>query len=397
MKEYSMLIGEVAEKVVVGHVGSTAEFYRSTGIPFLRTQNVGNGYIIKNNIKYVTQEFHLKLKKSQLKTGDIIISRVISNRMNCAVVPSEFDGANCANVILIRPGKEIHSRYLLHYISAPSTQRALLKNRVGSAQSVVNTQVVKTWRLNLPPLEEQKRIAAILDKADAIRKKRKQAIELTEQFLRSAFLDMFGDPITNPKGWGEMILEDVADIQSGVTKGRKLNGKKTVAVPYMRVANVQDGHLKLDEIKDIEVLPGDVGKYALQMGDVLLTEGGDPDKLGRGAVWNEAVSPCIHQNHIFRVRPDRGIVLPDFLSALLGSSRGKRYFLRASKQTTGIASINKTQLREFPVLLPPLTLQQQYAQLVKTKNSFDQRLNKLAELNAKLFDSTTQMAFRGEL
>ena len=100
---------------------------------------------------------------------------------------------------------------------------------------------------------------------------------MTEELLRSVFLEMFGDPVANLKGWEEAALTDIAEIVSGVTKGRKLNGKQTVLVPYLRVANVQDGYLNLSEIKEIEVLTSDVDKYRLIDGDILLTEGGGPD------------------------------------------------------------------------------------------------------------------------
>ena len=209
----------------------------------------------------------------------------------------------------------------------------------------------------LPPFREQRRIADILDRADEVRRKRKEAIALTEELLRSAFLEMFGDPVTNPKGWSVKLLGELADIASGVTKGKKYDGVKTVAVPYMRVANVQDGHLALDDVSDIAVAEEEARRYLLRSGDILLTEGGDPDKLGRGAVWHNEVPGCIHQNHIFRVRPHYG-VMPDYLSALIGSKRGKRYFLRAAKQTTGIATINMSQLKTFPALVPPRRLQE---------------------------------------
>jgi len=132
----------------------------------------------------------------------------------------------------------------------------------------------------------------------------------------------------------------------------------------MRVANVQDGYLELDEIKTLKVPQKEIDKYLLKKGDVLLTEGGDPDKLGRGHVWNEEVSPCIHQNHIYRVRLDQSKILPIFFSAYVGSKYGKKYFLRAAKQTTGIATINLTQLRNFPTPLPPLSLQSRFAEMV---------------------------------
>ena len=129
----------------------------------------------------------------------------------------------------------------------------------------------------------------------------------------------------------------------------------------MRVANVKDGHLDLSEIKFIEATPNEIERYKLEPGDVLLTEGGDNDKLGRGALWHGEITSCIHQNHIFRVRVKPGLILSLYLAEYLKFSKSKRYFLRVAKQTTGIASINMKQLSALPVLLPPLELQNEFA------------------------------------
>ncbi|HIF9332050.1 restriction endonuclease [Photobacterium damselae] len=390
-------LGNVCSRVSVGHVGKTSEYYTdNSGVPFLRTQNVSKTGLELSDIKYVTNDFHSRLKKSQLVEGDVILSRVISSQINCAVIPPNFGEANCANIILARPTKELlDSKFLYYYLISEFTQKELLKNQVGSAQSVVNTGVFKSWKIPLPPLEEQKRIAAILDKADAIRQKRKQAIELADEFLRSVFLDMFGDPVTNPKGWEEHALKDITDVRSGVAKGKKVSLGDSVTLPYMRVANVQDGYLDLSEIKQIVVSKKDAEKCQLMKGDVLLTEGGDPDKLGRGHVWNNEIENCIHQNHIFSVRVhDHSFIHPEFLSAQIASQRGKKYFLKFGKQTTGIATINKTVLSNFIVLVPPFGLQNTF---VKIKD----RVNKLKKdyeiSDFELFQSISNKAFSGEL
>lgn len=390
-------LGSVCERVSVGHVGKTSPYYQDSGIPFLRTQNVGEGYLLLKEMKYVSTDFHEKLSKSQIRGGDVLISRVISDRVNCAVIPEDFGEANCANVILVRPGSKLDPKYFVHFISSPIAQRQLLRCRVGSAQSVVNTKVVESWLIPLPRIEEQRRIAAILDKADAVRRKRQQAIALTEELLRAAFLEMFGDSVTNPKGWEVCQLKDFSTIQSGIAKGKKIDRSKAVSIPYMRVANVQDGYLDLSEIKTLEILPTDIDKYILREGDLLLTEGGDPDKLGRGAIWYGKIQPCVHQNHIFCVRPDQTLAEPEYLSALIGSERGKRYFLQAAKQTTGIATINKTQLYGFPAFLPPLYLQQKYTQIVKVIRSTRTKLDDKYEQTDKFFNSLLQRAFSGKL
>ncbi|WP_162944908.1 restriction endonuclease subunit S [Flavisolibacter nicotianae] len=105
-----------------------------------------------------------------------------------------------------------------------------------------------------------------------------------------------------PKTWHWTRLLDIAEISSGVTKGRNLKGKRLIRVPYLRVANVQDGFLDLDEVKSIEILPDEFEKFKLEAGDILFTEGGDRDKLGRNAIWNNEIDNCIHQNHIFKAR-----------------------------------------------------------------------------------------------
>lgn len=246
-------------------------------------------------------------------------------------------------------------RYLFHALSAAHLSRHAITT---SIPGLSRDDIYRT-RIPLPSLPEQQRIADMLDKADAIRRKRKAAIALADDLLRSTFLDMFGDPVSNPKGWSVSSLESCASVASGVAKGKRNDGQLLVTRPYMRVANVQDGYIALTDVKQMEVTRRDAETYRLNPGDVLLTEGGDPDKLGRGAVWRGEIDECIHQNHVFRVRSD-GALSPEFLSSQLGSERGKRYFLRAAKQTTGIASINMSQLRAFPLLLPPVSMQRRF-------------------------------------
>ena len=261
----------------------------------------------------------------------------------------------------------------------------------------VNKESLFDIEIPLPPLDIQRKIARVLDQAQTLIDKRKDQIALLEGLAESEFLDMFGDPLTNPRGWRTSRLGDLADIVSGVTKGRKIASSETVTVPYMRVANVQDGRLDLSEIKDIEVTTAELHKYNLVYGDILMTEGGDPDKLGRGAIWRNELEPCIHQNHIFRVRLKDVDIIPDYFCRLVGSAYGKRYFLRAAKQTTGIATINATQLRDFPILMPPISLQKEFGKIVgsiaKQLARFEQSL---AEMET-LYQSLMQQAFRGEL
>lgn len=167
-----------------------------------------------------------------------------------------------------------------------------------------------------------------------------------------------------PAGWKKLSLHKVAEIQTGLAKGKKAI-IEPVECPYLRVANVQDGHLNLDEIKTIAVARKELTRYSLREGDVLMTEGGDFDKLGRGAVWGGQIPNCLHQNHVFAVRPDREKLDPYFLNYQTGSAYGKSYFKSCSKQSTNLASINSSQLKEYPVLLPPLSEQKDIVDVVR--------------------------------
>ncbi|WP_024594446.1 MULTISPECIES: restriction endonuclease subunit S [unclassified Pseudoalteromonas] len=168
-----------------------------------------------------------------------------------------------------------------------------------------------------------------------------------------------------PNGWERKPLVDIAEIRTGVAKGKK-GLKDPIEVPYLRVANVQDGHIDLTEVKTIAIERHQLARYSLRAGDVLMTEGGDFDKLGRGDVWHGQIQPCLNQNHVFAVRVDSKILEPYYLAALSGSHYGKTYFLSCAKRSTNLASINSTQLKEFPVLIPPLPEQRKVAKILYT-------------------------------
>jgi type I restriction enzyme S subunit len=200
--------------------------------------------------------------------------------------------------------------------------------------------------------------------------------------------------------WPTKLLDDIAEIRSGVTLGRRLT-RGTIRLPYLRVANVQDGHLDLSEIKEVEVLESEVEKWKLRSGDLLLTEGGDWDKLGRGTIWRDEIPNCIHQNHIFRLRTKSEEFVPEFVAKLISSPVGKTYFQKASKQTTNLASINQRQLKAFSVFQPPLPEQRRIVAKLDALQSEVDALKRLqagtaAELDA-LLPAILDRAFKGEL
>lgn len=225
-------------------------------------------------------------------------------------------------------------------------------------------------RIALPPENEVHAIAAFLDretgKIDALVEAQTRLIELLKekrQAVISHAVTKGLDPAAPmkdsgvewlgqvPAHWRISKLKFVARIQTGVAKGKTYEQGDTCVVPYLRVANVQDGWIDLTDVATIELPAADVDRYRLRAGDVLMNEGGDFDKLGRGAVWDGAIDPCVHQNHVFSVRPVA--VSPEWLDLTTSSDAAQFFFMRRSKQSTNLASISSTSVMELPILVPP--------------------------------------------
>ena len=252
-------------------------------------------------------------------------------------------------------------------------------------------------KIPLPPLPEQRRIAAILDKADTICRKRQQTLDLADQFLRPAFLDMFGDPVTNPKGWPVKKLGDLAEIQGGLQVTPKRRGNP-IEVPYLRVANVYRDTLKLTEIKTIRVTAAELERVALQARDVLVVEGhGNRYEVGRSAVWDGSIAQCVHQNHLIRVRPTDGILAPQYLSFYLNSSGGRRQMFRSGKTTSGLNTISTRNVKSTKILLPPIEEQEEFVRLRAETTQAWHCLESGIATAERISTSLTQRAFRGDL
>lgn len=288
------------------------------------------------------------------------------------------------DVKAIVPGEGVDSRFLAHWLVGQSHRMLGLTTESTHGTKRIDLADLQAHPIALPPLLEQRRIAEILDAADeaikqtdgVIAKLRMQRMGVVADLLASG-LDRHGrlrsrgdDGGVIPGNWPIRPLGSVAEVGSGVTLGRSLgDGPSTLALPYLRVANVQDGFIDLTEVKTVRVLRDEVERFRLRVGDVLMNEGGDFDKLGRGAVWQGQIDPCLHQNHVFRVRADREVIEPQFLALMSSSEYGKRYFLLSSKQTTNLASINSTQVKAFPMPCPLLEEQRRVVAMVEAMDA----------------------------
>ena len=364
-------------------------------LPLLRGGNIGDHGLIWSDLQYVPKSI---VNSAQvLREGDIVLA-ASSGSLSAVGKAARFDrgtpttfGAFCK---ALRPNESVDASYFGHYFRTTSYRSQVSRLAEGANINNLRKEHLEQLAFPVPPLNEQRRIAAILDKADDLRAKRRQALAHLDTLTQSIFHSTFASP---SEDWRTVRLDDLCGLSSGITKGRKTTAEVLEEYPYLAVSNVQDRALDMSVVKRIAVSAQEAERYRLRQGDLLLTEGGDPDKLGRGTIWNDELPWCLHQNHVFRVRLKTTQADPVYLSWYLASPAAKSYFLRMAKQTTGIASINKSQLSATPVLLPPLELQQIFVKRVATVERLKEYHRKhLAELDA-LFASLQHRAFKGEL
>lgn len=313
-----------------------------------------------------------EIRRLTLRKGDVIITKDSETPDDIgipSIVAEEFTDVVCGyHLALLRPdNKKLASGFLLHYLQDDAAKRHFLRTANGLTRFGLGLKAVASLPITLPPPHEQAAIACVLDAVDTALEHTRAAVERARVLDHALLHDLLerglgprGTPSSKyPPTWTVRRVDEVAEVGSGVTLGKDVSGFRSVELPYLRVANVQDGHLDLSTIKTVRVRADEVDNYRLEVGDVLMTEGGDIDKLGRGTIWEGQISNCLHQNHIFRIRPNRKLLEPAFYALVVESDIAKRYFNRVAKRTTNLASTNKTQVRAFRFPVPPTVEEQQ--------------------------------------
>lgn len=380
---------------------SNSDFWNGD-IPFLTGADITSLFVSRNNARTFLSKEGLNSGKTAIcEPGNILI--VTRTRVGRSGIATEIMGVS-QDITLFKCGSNINANFLCRYLHNISDY--LIENSRGATIQGLTREVVNQLIVPLPPLEEQKRIVAILkeqmtavEAARSASQARLDAIKyLPAAYLRQVFPGP-GQPL--PDGWNILSLGECGEVISGIALGRKMKSESVTKVSYLRVANVKDGHLDMTNVYTTHATNQEIQTLTLKYGDLLLTEGGDPDKLGRGTIWEDQLPICIHQNHIFRVRFPKEYFDPSFISAQIGSSYGKSYFLKHAKQTTGIATINQQVLKAFPLLVPDLKEQQRIVKILNEKLAGVEscRMAAEAELETinRLPSTLLNQAFRGEL
>ena len=290
---------------------------------------------------------------------------------------------------VLRPKENINIRYLCRHLERYDITSFI----TGSTRGKLTKSSASIIPIALPTLEEQRRIAAILDKADAVRRKRKQAIALTEDLLRSAFLDMFGDPVTNPKGWKRGFIADIAQI---VTDGTHHTPERSDEGIYLLSArNIQEGYIDISggvdfiPVSEFERLSK---RYNPNQHDVLISCSGS---VGRVTVVRDFPTFSIVRSvAAIRTKPD--LLKPEFLESLLHTPYMKSMMKRGSKQSSQ-ANLFQGAIKELPVIIPPISIQENWEKQKKKIRNLSSSLTDMKNVHDNLFNSLLQRAFRGEL
>ena len=332
--------------------------------------------------------FHMRFQP-----GDVLLMSRNPHLRKAGVV--DFEGI-CSDVSYVCRTKDenvLLQRYLPFIFQTDHFWDFAESNKKGSTNFFLNWSDFEKYEFNLPPIEIQRELTELLWAAENTKLAYVDLLRQTDELVKSQFIEMFGDPIENPNGLTSNLLSDVSEIMSGITKGRKVKTDKLTHVPYICTANVQNGYLDWTETKYIDATDDEIEKYSLESDDLLMIEGGDPDKVGRGYLAGPLPENCIYQNHVFRVRIDKTKVYPEFLAAYILLPSIKDYFLSCAKQTTGIATINKKQLSNMPVMYPDLDAQMRYIEVVRQSDKSKFELKQAIERVTNLMKSLMQQDF----
>lgn len=310
--------------------------------------------------------------RRKLRSGDTIISTVRTYLRAVATFPVvESNLVASTGFAVLRQNGRLHNRFAYWAVLAEPFIEAVVAHSDGVSYPAINPSVLGNLNVVVPPLKVQEQIANFLD----IQTARIQALVSEKEALLSTLLEnqysyasrlmtqglctplaltetSFPELGSIPSHWTVKRLKFLGEVRSGIAKGKDHGEKDTVSLPYLRVANVQDGYVDLTEVLEIEVGAQEVERFLLKKGDVLMNEGGDNDKLGRGTVWEGQIEPCVHQNHVFAVRMF-DIGLAEWVARFTSTDAARTYFFLRSKQSTNLASINQSNVRELPVPMPP--------------------------------------------
>lgn len=364
------------------------EYYEGD-IPWIKSGDLREN-IVTSATEFISQEAINKSSAKIVSQGAILVAMygATVGRMALLGIDAATNQAVC-NVV--PDASKADTKYV--YYALLSKVPDFLRSAIGGAQPNISQGLIRSTEIPLPPLPEQKRIAAILDKADAIRRKRQQAIQLADDFLRAVFLDMFGDPVTNPKGFPVGTIRDLVDTANygSSAKASETEGE----FPMLRMGNITySGAIDFSGLKYVDLSKKDQPKYLVEKGDLLFNRTNSKELVGKTAVYDRDDVAAI-AGYLIRVRMnEKGNSY--YVSGYLNSTHGKSTLQSMCKSIVGMANINAQEMQNIQILLPPIEIQNKYAAIFQTTKQLLRSQSQSEGNLADLFSAISQKAFRGE-
>lgn len=379
-------------------LGGASRYLSEGPVMFIRSQNVRMNCLDLSDVVYIDSSLHEEMKRTHVRSGDVFMNITGASIGRVAAFDRNGEKANVnQHVCIIRPKSEmLDFRYLTIFLCSPRFQEIINRLQRGGTRQALTFDMIANFDIPLPSLPEQRRIADILEKADAIRRKREEGIRLTEELLRSSFQQMFGDPATNAMGWEVSTLGTITKL---VTSGLTPTGGSTVYVEegpiFIRSQNVLMNRLDLSDVACLpRAIHESMSRTKVHEGDVLLNITGA--SIGRVAWVNALREEANVNQHVCIIRPDQMKATPEFISAYISLPFSQRQIdnMQSGASRQGL---NHQQVRSLKIPLPPLSLQQRYSKAVTMMRKVSDQREHCRLASEELFNALVQRAFRGEL
>ena len=378
--------------------------YTDSGVKLLNVANLKEGNIyLDNTDRYISEEeAYGKYSHFLVDEGDLIIA---SSGIKVEYFDKKMGFAKkehlplCMNTSTIRfkalDDKILDIKYFAYFLKSVYFKKQIGRLITGSAQLNFGPTHLKQIKVILPPIDTQNRIVEVLDKAQSLIDKKKEQIELLDELIKSKFIEMFGDPKINPKDWTIMELKNLMILANN---GLSRRGNDEEGNIVLRLVELQNGYIDYTNVNKIKLTESEEKRYLLKEGDFLFARvNGNPDYVGRCAYFKNIGENVFHNDHIIRVRFDSEILNNDYATSVLNSKYGKLQMKDKLKTSAGQYTINQTGISEIKIPVPPIELQNEFAEFVTQTDSMRSKMEtSLSELEDN-FNSLMQKAFKGEL
>ena len=315
-------------------------------------------------------------EKLVMHKGDVLFGKRRAYQKKVAIAP--FDGIFSAHGMVLRPKEDVVDKdFFPLFISSDYFLDAAIKISVGSLSPTINWRDLKDLEFELPDLETQRKLAAVLWAMNDTMESYKKLILATDELVKSQFIEMFGGD-----KYPRKRLSDVALVSSGLTKNSK-RASLPLKMKYLRVANVLFNELDLSDVQEIGVEEQEIEKTLLEKNDLLFVEGnGSPEQIGRVSLWDGSITPMLHQNHIIKARFS-GEVIPLYAMYYFMSDEGRKQILLSASTTSGLYTLSAGKIAAFELPEAPLNRQEEFIAFAQQsdKSKFEME-QALAELTA---------------